>query len=215
MPKRTSRARKKPNAGEKTCSSARSVILVSTLLFAVYVLIDVRFMKTSTDRANSDKSLLRGTSLEVPPSAPRRQSNIESGIQTSVGLVRNDFGVLVDEIVLAESTGTAPGVKAPNTFQAFPLLPELPALPAFPAAAVPARGTARAEHFFFAPAIGSAAATPPTVAPAGYSKEGSGGEGGVETLLSEGRPVKADVRGNLGPPGVITSERVDDWIKDR
>jgi hypothetical protein len=35
------------------------------------------------------------------------------------------------------------------------------------------------------------------------------------TLLSEGRPVQASARGNLGPPGVVTSEAVGDWLADR
>lgn len=34
-------------------------------------------------------------------------------------------------------------------------------------------------------------------------------------LLSENKPVTADVRGNLGPPSVITSESTADWLKDR
>jgi len=28
-------------------------------------------------------------------------------------------------------------------------------------------------------------------------------------------PFCADVRGNLGEAGVVTSEKVDDWLKDR
>jgi hypothetical protein len=35
------------------------------------------------------------------------------------------------------------------------------------------------------------------------------------TLLSAGRPVQASARGNLGPPGVVTSEAVADWLADR
>lgn len=36
-----------------------------------------------------------------------------------------------------------------------------------------------------------------------------------DILLSNGCPVKADVRGNLGQPSVITNELVDDWLTDR
>jgi hypothetical protein len=35
------------------------------------------------------------------------------------------------------------------------------------------------------------------------------------TLLSAGRPVQASARGNLGPPDVVTSEAVADWLADR
>jgi hypothetical protein len=34
-------------------------------------------------------------------------------------------------------------------------------------------------------------------------------------LLSSNRPVKSDVRGNLGPAQVITSETMNDWFADR
>lgn len=34
-------------------------------------------------------------------------------------------------------------------------------------------------------------------------------------VLSLGRPATADVRGNLGPPDVVTNEDVADWLKDR
>jgi len=34
-------------------------------------------------------------------------------------------------------------------------------------------------------------------------------------LLSAGRPATSDVRGNLGPASVITSEKTADWLKDR
>ena len=34
-------------------------------------------------------------------------------------------------------------------------------------------------------------------------------------LLSLSKPVVADVRGNLGPPTVVTNENVSDWLKDR
>jgi hypothetical protein len=37
----------------------------------------------------------------------------------------------------------------------------------------------------------------------------------VSQLLSLNRPVQSDVRGNLGPPEVITNEKVDDWLADR
>jgi hypothetical protein len=37
----------------------------------------------------------------------------------------------------------------------------------------------------------------------------------VPTLISEGRPAISDVRGNLGPASVVTSEVVKDWLKDR
>jgi hypothetical protein len=35
------------------------------------------------------------------------------------------------------------------------------------------------------------------------------------TLLSLGKPVTSDVRGNLGPPSVVTSESMEDWLGDR
>lgn len=34
-------------------------------------------------------------------------------------------------------------------------------------------------------------------------------------LLSNGKPVTSDVRGNLGPASVVTSEVIADWLKDR
>lgn len=34
-------------------------------------------------------------------------------------------------------------------------------------------------------------------------------------LLSAGRPATSDVRGNLGPASVITSEKTADWLRDR
>lgn len=34
-------------------------------------------------------------------------------------------------------------------------------------------------------------------------------------LLSAGKPVTSDVRGNLGPPSVVTSETMEDWRTDR
>lgn len=34
-------------------------------------------------------------------------------------------------------------------------------------------------------------------------------------LLSLGKRVISDVRGNLGDPSVVTNEKVDDWLKDR
>ena len=34
-------------------------------------------------------------------------------------------------------------------------------------------------------------------------------------LLSKNKSVTSDVRGNLGPPSVITSESTEDWLKDR
>jgi hypothetical protein len=34
-------------------------------------------------------------------------------------------------------------------------------------------------------------------------------------LLSADRPVEADVRGNLGPPSVVTNEKMEDWLTDR
>jgi len=37
----------------------------------------------------------------------------------------------------------------------------------------------------------------------------------VEKLLSAHRPVESDVRGNLGPPSVVTEESVSDWLTDR
>ena len=37
----------------------------------------------------------------------------------------------------------------------------------------------------------------------------------VETLLSAHRPVVSDVRGNLGPPSVVTNSEDGDWLKDR
>jgi len=37
----------------------------------------------------------------------------------------------------------------------------------------------------------------------------------VERLLSANRPVESDVRGNLGPPSVVTEENVSDWLTDR
>jgi len=37
----------------------------------------------------------------------------------------------------------------------------------------------------------------------------------VETLLSAHRPVISDVRGNLGPPSVVTNAEDEDWLKDR
>ena len=36
-----------------------------------------------------------------------------------------------------------------------------------------------------------------------------------ERLISLGRPVTSDVRGNLGPASVVTSEATQDWLKDR
>lgn len=35
------------------------------------------------------------------------------------------------------------------------------------------------------------------------------------TLISLNKKVISDVRGNLGPPSVITNERVEDWLQDR
>ena len=37
----------------------------------------------------------------------------------------------------------------------------------------------------------------------------------ASVLLSAGRPVTSDVRGNLGVPSVVTDERVADWLTDR
>ena len=37
----------------------------------------------------------------------------------------------------------------------------------------------------------------------------------VLALLSANKPVKADVRGNLGPPSVITQESTANWLTDR
>lgn len=37
----------------------------------------------------------------------------------------------------------------------------------------------------------------------------------LETLISEGATVTASVRGNLGPPSVVTSPIVADWLLDR
>jgi hypothetical protein len=37
----------------------------------------------------------------------------------------------------------------------------------------------------------------------------------LELLLSAGLPATSDVRGNLGEPSVVTSERVADWLADR
>ena len=34
-------------------------------------------------------------------------------------------------------------------------------------------------------------------------------------LLSSNRSVKSDVQGNLGPPSVITSESISNWLTDR
>ena len=34
-------------------------------------------------------------------------------------------------------------------------------------------------------------------------------------LISLNKPVMADVRGNLGPPGVVTQPGISDWLKDR
>lgn len=34
-------------------------------------------------------------------------------------------------------------------------------------------------------------------------------------LVSLGKPVASDVRGNLGPPSVVTNEKVADWLADR
>jgi hypothetical protein len=35
------------------------------------------------------------------------------------------------------------------------------------------------------------------------------------TMISLNKTVSSDVRGNLGPPGMVTNERVEDWLKDR
>lgn len=37
----------------------------------------------------------------------------------------------------------------------------------------------------------------------------------IPQLVSLYKPVTADVRGNLGPPEVVTNEAVADWLKDR
>lgn len=37
----------------------------------------------------------------------------------------------------------------------------------------------------------------------------------LATLVSLNKPVISDVRGNLGPPAVVTNEDVTDWLKDR
>ena len=37
----------------------------------------------------------------------------------------------------------------------------------------------------------------------------------ISRLLSSGCPATADVRGNLGPAGVVTSSKNDNWLKDR
>lgn len=37
----------------------------------------------------------------------------------------------------------------------------------------------------------------------------------TEILLSAGRPATSSVRGNLGPPSVVTSEVMNDWLADR
>jgi hypothetical protein len=37
----------------------------------------------------------------------------------------------------------------------------------------------------------------------------------VLRLISLNKPVKASVRGNLGPPEVVTNENVEDWLTDR
>jgi hypothetical protein len=37
----------------------------------------------------------------------------------------------------------------------------------------------------------------------------------LATLVSLNKPVISDVRGNLGPPSVVTNEDVADWLKDR
>ena len=38
---------------------------------------------------------------------------------------------------------------------------------------------------------------------------------GKTIVLSAGRPVTSDVRGNLGPSSVVTNDVVTDWLKDR
>jgi hypothetical protein len=35
------------------------------------------------------------------------------------------------------------------------------------------------------------------------------------TMISLNKPVTSDVRGNLGPPEMVTNERIEDWLKDR
>lgn len=64
-----------------------------------------------------------------------------------------------------------------------------------------------------APASGRGAAGPPD---RDRDAERAGGEDEAPiVLLSVGKPASADVRGNLGPPQVVTDERVDDWLSDR
>ena len=49
----------------------------------------------------------------------------------------------------------------------------------------------------------------------GAKAEAAGRPARSEELLSEGKPVTSDVRGNLGEASVVTSPKVDDWLKDR
>ena len=83
-----------------------------------------------------------------------------------------------------------------------PLLPPLQPL-AEHVASSPASASAVQRH-----APPSVETGPTTTAVAAPSKK-------KETLVSAGKPARSDVRGNLGPASVITSEVVKDWLKDR
>lgn len=52
------------------------------------------------------------------------------------------------------------------------------------------------------------ASSAPALLPAGLPAQ-------APALLSAGLPVQASAQGNLGPPSVVTSEAVDDWLADR
>lgn len=55
--------------------------------------------------------------------------------------------------------------------------------------------------------------TAPTLAPTGSSPPF---RKYIESaLISSLKPVTSDVRGNLGPAGTITNERMEDWLTDR
>jgi hypothetical protein len=51
--------------------------------------------------------------------------------------------------------------------------------------------------------------------PEQLDQENSGWKLGKDYLISKDMPASSDVRGNLGPASTVTSEVVNDWLKDR
>ena len=84
-----------------------------------------------------------------------------------------------------------------------------------PPTEAPSKATATATA---TTATAAADTTAPTATPTPHPLAEKQGKVEVKVepyLLSQGRSVKADVKGNLGPPEVVTNVDMKDWLKDR